>query len=247
MTSVAAAPWTSAAGAARRPTPRGRAAAVEPLGQGRIRTASFLAVGLAAVALALTAYFTDMLESPELSTVDTRFDIRGDQDKPRDLAVVAVDDVTFDELGEQWPFPRSLHAKAVDRLKQDGAKVIAYDVQFTEASDPDEDNALADAVDAARPVVLGTTEVDDEGRHQHPGRRRRAARAGRPPGQHRGGPPIRCAVRALHDSRLDTFPVASVQAAGAKVDRSEFDGDGEAWIDYRGGPGSIETVSFSTW
>ena len=68
-----------------RPEPTGQAASPTALsrsGQGRIRTASFLAVGLAAVALALIAYFTDMLESPELSTVDTRFDIRGDQDKP---------------------------------------------------------------------------------------------------------------------------------------------------------------------
>ena len=80
-------------------------AALSRFGHGRIHTAAFLAVGLAAVALALTAYFTDMLESPELSTVDTRFDVRGDQDKPRDIAVVGVDDVTFDELRQQWPFP----------------------------------------------------------------------------------------------------------------------------------------------
>src|SRR5215212_3738947 len=132
-------------------------------GHGRIRVLSFLAVGLAAVTLALVAYFTDMLEGPEVSTVDTRFDLRGEQDQPRDLAVVAVDDVTFSELGEQWPFPRSLHAKAIDRLKRDGAKVVAYDVQFTEATEPREDNALADAVDRGRPVVLGTTEVDEKG------------------------------------------------------------------------------------
>ena len=233
----------------RRPGPQEdlhREAAPPPLsrsGQGRIRTASFLAVGLAAVALALTAYFTDMLESPELSTVDTRFDIRGDQDKPRDLAVVAVDDVTFDELGEQWPFPRSLHAKAVDRLKKDGAKVIAYDVQFTEAPTP---TRTTRSLTRWTPRARWCSALPRSTRraHEHPGWRRRAARAGRHPGQHRGGPRSPAQVRR-QDSRLDTLPLASVKAAGGKVDRSGFDGDGEAWIDYRGGPGSIQTVSFS--
>lgn len=218
--------------------------AVSRSGQGRIRTASFLAVGLAAVALALVAYFTDMLESPELSTVDTRFDLRGDQAEPGDLAVVAVDDVTFDELGEQWPFPRSLHAKAIDRLKKDGAKVIAYDVQFTEATDPDEDNALADAVDRGRPVVLGTTEVDRKGHTNILGGDDVLKELGAVPASTVVDPdPLRKFAR--DDSGLDSLGVAAVVAGGGQVDRSGFDDDGNAWIDYRGGPRSIETVPFS--
>ena len=40
------------------------------------------------------------------------------------------------------------------------------------------------------------------------------------------------------------FPVASVEAAtGEAVDRSQA-GDDEPWIDYRGPPGTVETVSF---
>ena len=62
---------------------------------------------------------------------------------------MGIDDVTFGELQQRWPFPRSFHARAIDRLSEAGAKVVAYDVQFTEPSATrDEDNALIDAVDA---------------------------------------------------------------------------------------------------
>ena len=63
----------------------------------------------------------------------------------------------------QWPFPRSLHARLIDRLREDGAKAIAYDVQFTEPTVPSEDNALIQAVDRAGNVVLATTEVKRDG------------------------------------------------------------------------------------
>ena len=52
------------------------------------------------------------------------------------MVVVAIDDVTFDELGVRWPFPCSLHAQAIDRLRREGARVIAYDIQFTEQTRP---------------------------------------------------------------------------------------------------------------
>ena len=77
--------------------------------------------------------------------------------------MVAIDDVTFDELGVRWPFPRSLHGQAIDRLRREGARVIAYDIQFTEQTRPSEDNALIEAVDQTDGVVLATTEVDKGG------------------------------------------------------------------------------------
>ena len=63
----------------------------------------------------------------------------------------------------RWPFPRSLHAKAIDRLRGAGARAIVYDVQFTEQTKPREDLALYDAVARAGRVVLATTEIGDGG------------------------------------------------------------------------------------
>src|SRR6266705_6848788 len=103
----------------------------------RFRLLLFLGVGLGAAAIALTAYFTGVLRSQELATVDARFSIRGAQHQPKDVVVVQIDDDTFNAFGNRglpnhWPFSRYYHAKVINQLHRDGARVIAYDVQFTE-------------------------------------------------------------------------------------------------------------------
>src|SRR5215210_6655704 len=98
----------------------------------RLRAVLFLSIGLVAAGLGFAAYATNALRQPELDTVDARFSIRGQEPAPADVAVVAIDDVTFGELGVRWPFPRSLHARLIDRLRGSGARAIVYDVQFTE-------------------------------------------------------------------------------------------------------------------
>ena len=73
---------------------------------------------------------------------------------------MAIDASTLNQLRLQWPFPRSLHGRVIDALKRDGARAIAFDVQFTQPSaDPAQDQALFDSVARAGNVVLGTTEV----------------------------------------------------------------------------------------
>src|SRR3712207_7395893 len=44
---------------------------------------------------------TGALDRLEADTVDTRFDLRGERPAPG-VAVVAIDDVTFSELGVRW-------------------------------------------------------------------------------------------------------------------------------------------------
>jgi EAL domain-containing protein (putative c-di-GMP-specific phosphodiesterase class I)/CHASE2 domain-containing sensor protein len=58
---------------------------------------------------------------------------------------------------DRWPWPRSVHAAAIDRLHQAGARSIAFDVDFSATSDPREDAALAAALlRADRSVILPT-------------------------------------------------------------------------------------------
>ena len=61
-----------------------------------------------------------------------------------------------------------MHANVIRELAEADAKVIAYDVQFTEPSgNPDSDKALRQAIRAAAPrVVLATTEVEEDGSTQ---------------------------------------------------------------------------------
>jgi adenylate cyclase len=47
------------------------------------------------------------------------------------IRIVDIDDASLKELG-QWPWPRSLVAKLVDRLRDAGASIIAFDITFAE-------------------------------------------------------------------------------------------------------------------
>ncbi|MCB8836435.1 CHASE2 domain-containing protein [Aurantimonas sp. VKM B-3413] len=63
-----------------------------------------------------------------------------------DVVIVAIDEPSFAELGLQWPWPRDLHAGLVRSLRAAGAKAIGLDLVFAEASTPDADAALAEAL-----------------------------------------------------------------------------------------------------
>src|SRR3954469_17676011 len=139
----------------------------------RIRVLLLAAVAIVAIALPLAAYLTHTFRSLELSTVDTRFSIRGDERPPADLVVAGVGPKTLDRVRQRWPFGRDLHARVIDRLLRDGAKVIAFDVFLSAPSErplrfcdfagggdfPTDDCALLKAAAQARNVVFSTTEV----------------------------------------------------------------------------------------
>jgi CHASE2 domain-containing sensor protein len=206
---------------------------------------SVLVAGIVAVAVALAVDATQLMTSLEQDTVGVRFQLRGEQDVAG-IAVVAVDDVTFSDLERQWPFKRSLHAKAVDALRRAGAREIVYDVQFTEPTKPEEDGALYDAIGRAGGAVLATTETDGHGRTKVLGGDDNLAAIGAVAG----------AANLVTDARdivhrfpyasggLDSLAVVAARRAGRPLDRSAFEAAG-AWIDYRGPAGTIPTVSFS--
>jgi adenylate cyclase len=192
----------------------------------------------------LAAHATDVLGDSERDTVDARFAVRGDLDPPPDIAIVGIGEQSFTELGEQWPFPRTLHAEAITRLSRDGARVIAYDVQFTEPSNPSDDRALADAIARARNVVLATTAVDDEGGTNVFGGeevlRDLAARAAHAGLTTDSGRVVRRMSRVLE--KLETFSVAAVERArGSQVPEDAF--PDPAWIDYHGRT-NVRTIPF---
>jgi len=60
--------------------------------------------------------------------------------------IVAIDEPSFTELSERWPWPRDLHARLVESLKHAGARTIGIDIVFAEPSTPAADGALAAAL-----------------------------------------------------------------------------------------------------
>ena len=208
------------------------------------RVVALVLCGLLAGTLALLADAAGVLDRPEHAAVDARFDVRGSQGAPKQVAVVQVDDKTFGALDEQWPFRRSLHGKVLDRLTKAGARAVVFDIQFTEPTKQAEDNALIDAVDRSHDVVLATTEVDSKGRSNVFGGddvlRDVGARAGNAGVDQDSDGVIRRFRRSIE--KLETLPaVAAEMATNRKVDFPR----GEQWIDFSGPPGTVRTYSYS--
>lgn len=93
----------------------------------------------------------------ELKGLDLLFTLRGPLSPPENIIIVAIDEPSMADIGEQWPWPRSLHSQLIQKLNQAGAKVIGLDILFSEPSEPAEDQALAQALRKAGNVVLVNT------------------------------------------------------------------------------------------
>jgi adenylate cyclase len=218
----------------------------------RLHVALFLGVGLAATGLGLVAYGTNVLRELELDTVDARFSIRGEQPPPKQIEVVAIDDITFSSFNSRqenvrYPFPRRYFARVIDRLAADGAKVIAYDIQFTEQTTPEDDNALVTAVANAGNVVLATTEVDALGRTNVFGSdevvKQVGARVGNGNFPLDPGGVIRRVAYSV--DKLKSFSLVTAErATGKTIDPGDFPGK-STWIDYSGPALNVRPFSFS--
>ncbi len=105
-------------------------------------------IGLAALllALALTIGGPTRLDS---GFYDALIGYRAPPPSER-IFIVTIDDASLAALG-RWPWPRSVHASAVEQLGRAGVAAVAYDVLFTEpAREPADDEALARALTKAR-------------------------------------------------------------------------------------------------
>lgn len=74
---------------------------------------------------------------------------------PDDIVIVAIDETSVAQLG-RWPWSRQLHAKVIERLRQEHTSAIGLDIVFSEPDQNDQgaDLALAQAVKNAGNVVL---------------------------------------------------------------------------------------------
>jgi adenylate cyclase len=234
---------------------------IRPGSKGRLRLALFLAVGLASTGLVLVNYGVhlfsggsgwDLFGGADLSSIDSRFSIRGNQKPPPDIVVVKIDSRTIDVLNERWPFRRSLHATLIRRLRQDGAKVIAFDIQFSEPSrNPDgsiafkQDNAFMDSAHAAGNLVFSTTEVNGKGEPNFLGGQAgiRYARASVGNGNFDNDPGGVIRRVPYEVDGLKTFSVVTVERATGQTVHP-FSGDRKL-IDFVGPVGTISSISYS--
>jgi len=119
-----------------------------------------LSISLGVTAVALLIYvFTFIGERPtpafdfiyrtELASLDLRFQWRGKTHPDQRIVIVDIDQRSQEVLG-RWPFPRSNFAKMLDALREDGARVVGFDITF---SKPDE---------VARPVRELRSRIEEQ-------------------------------------------------------------------------------------
>jgi adenylate cyclase len=206
-----------------------------------------LILGLAvAVALAILSSlpFGQFLEN---QTLDLCYRLRPMTPPPSDLLVVAIDEPSFQELDRPWPWPRRLHAELVRRLSSAGARLIMFDVIFTGATNPEDDQLFADAIREAGNVVLGEAlEVAKDPRFT-----RRILITPYKPFQLAARELGLCTVTPDADGvvrrfRLslagrETIPLAAYQLVRPKISLSPTL---SGLIDYAGPPRTLDTVSY---
>ena len=215
----------------------------------RLKIVLLLGCGVLLSAVAIALERSGVIDRPELDTVDARFAVRGPQSPPKDLVVVAIDDVSFGDLQLRFQdWPRDFYTRVLRNLARAKVKGVIFDVQITERSgDLEADYALYEAAGVARPVVFATIETNERGETNVLGGdenlRAIGARAGHAQLPNDPGGVDR-RVSYSFDRLRSLGIVAAERIAGKRVPPRPGSG-GTEWIDFAGPPGTIETVSFS--
>lgn len=116
----------------------------------KIFSVSPLKITVLVIFLALVMFFIDVpfLRFMELKALDLRMVSRGRITPRGETVIAAIDEKSLGELG-RWPWPRTTIAKLVDKLKGYGAKVVGFDIVFSE---PDQNSSLGAIVDLSKEV-----------------------------------------------------------------------------------------------
>lgn len=127
---------------------------------------AFLLMGGAISFFVLLLYLIspEFLSVIDMKSRDLMFKKRGVETPPSEVIIVAVDEKSVNELG-RWPWSRTTIATLVESLAP--AKVVAFDMVFSESESVEADRALSKAISESGNVVLGyffrndSTEVPD--------------------------------------------------------------------------------------
>ena len=187
------------------------------------------------------AWHDSVGRSLELSSVDGRFQIRGERAPWPGVVVVGIDANALMAYGS-FPFDRRLDAALIDRLVRDGAKTVAFDLLFDHKTSERSDVALYDAaVRAGRRLVLAGIATNSQGATFVLGGHGGGFLVGTANFPEDSDGVIRRVPQAVE--KLQSFAAASALSAGLSPARlrSLFDG-GTQLIDF---PGPFKTAPIS--
>jgi len=113
-----------------------------------------LAVCALFLAANLVPFEVPLLDQLELKTYDMRMRAL-DTPRATHVTIAAVDEPSLARVG-RWPWSRTVHAELVRRLDEAGARVIAFDIFFTERESAKADGQLARVLGSTKKAVLST-------------------------------------------------------------------------------------------
>ncbi len=150
----------------------------------KTKTEIALALGVACSLLVLLLFWVGAFEFLELKSVDLRFRFFSEQEQAsppehfvhrrasKDVVLVTIDENSLKELKQQritWKWPRDLYAALVNYLHRGGARLVLFDVLFSEPdidrlnTDAEQtDGALATAMQKAGNVILAAQLREEE-------------------------------------------------------------------------------------
>lgn len=110
---------------------------------------------IAVAALAMLVSFSGIDKLLNQHLLDYRFSLAP---KPATgkIAFIAIDHKSLRELN-QWPWPRSTHAKLLEKLRQFEVSEIAFDIDFSSTTTEAEDKAFAEALKKSDGSVILST------------------------------------------------------------------------------------------
>jgi len=212
----------------------------------RLRRAMLAIAAITALILSIGAYAGRIFNSLEQSTLTTRFALRGTQRPPSDIVIVGIDNRTTASSSTfpRWPAPRKYDASVINTIRSGGPKAIGVDIQFTNPTDPQDDDALIEAVRHAPGIVLSTTAVGKGGATNIFNYTTRQLR------QQLGAFAANTNVPAFdsslnyEESGLATFGVrVAEQVTRHALPRADFPNN-TAFVDFAGPAGTFKAVSF---
>lgn len=124
--------------------------------------AASLFIAIVAMLIGLALLWLPAWQSVEKRGFDVLSVVTAPGTSPLPIILVSIDDASLAEIAHPWPWPRSVHAGLIDKLKAAGAAVIAFDVLFSLPTRPADDQALAQAIARAGNVVLAAGLVRQE-------------------------------------------------------------------------------------
>lgn len=112
------------------------------------------AISVLSIALTVFLFLVDVpiLHLLELKLYDLRFQQRGRLPPAGVVALAMIDEKSLDAEG-RWPWPRAKMATLLEKLSEDGARVVAFDIGFLEPEESPDVNRPRGAEPAPLPAI----------------------------------------------------------------------------------------------